>query len=509
MANFKPQRTLLLTIPTVALMAALNGCGGGGSADAAPDVAPVIARANKNPHGTSTTSTGTTTTTTTATAPTSTSGTTTTTSGTTTTTSGTTTTTSGTTTSTSGATSTATATPTTLPVYTDGASRVNALLAANLNVAIPAGVYLINTELSVRDGQVIAPATGAQVILKAAPGYTGRMISTVDQNVTVRGLTFDGSYADRLSLEGNASANLINIVGSSNVVLEDNTFQYAPAYAIWSYRSAQLQIRANKFIECWEPIRIDANNLAGGTIDSNTFTNTAAFKSIQHIDAMNTVGLTVSNNTMSGAGLAEPSSHGYEGTWGNSIYIFNSSGYLVTGNTTSGNHWSGMVSGQYTTSSTIRGNTFGDGVGTSAALWVEQVGTTSITVDTNQLDGGLSMGDTGGDYITVKNNTIRSRSVGIDVNFAAKHVTFSGNTVTSKAATRTDNGVYLWSKNTPDVAISLSSNSFSGFNNGIAINNDAGLGTVYGISLSGNTFSNNNVNIWVPSTITLNQPLGQ
>ena len=52
-------------------------------------------------------------------------------------------------------------------------------------------------------------------------------------------------------------------------------------------------------------------------------------------------------------------------------------------------------------------------------------------------------------------------------------------------------------------------NAISGFDKGIGVNNPGGTGTVYGVRLSGNTFSNNNVNVWVPSTLTLNQPIGQ
>jgi nitrous oxidase accessory protein NosD len=217
----------------------------------------------------------------------------------------------------------------------------------------------------------------------------------------------------------------------------------------------------------------------------------------------------VRGNTMSGAGLAQPTAHGYEGTWGNSIYIWNSSGHLVELNKVSGNYWSSLVSGQNTVNGTIRNNNFGDGVATSRAVWIEQVGANHITLDSNQLDGGLSAGDTGGDYLTITNNTIRSRDVGIDVSFAAKNVTIQGNTITSKAGYRLDNGIYLWEKSTPDVNVQVRNNAISGFDKGIAVNNMGGTGTVYGVQLSGNTFSGNNVNVWVPSTIKLNQPLGQ
>ena len=393
-------------------------------------------------------------------------------------------------------------------MYQDGTARINALLGAGLDVGIPAGIYMITGELNVRDGQVISAATGAQVILKTAPTYGGRIVNAYDKRFTLRGLTFDGAYADRLSLEGSTNATLLQIVGGT-VTLENNRFQYAPSFAIWAWRSALMQVRGNTFLECFQPIRMDSSNLQAGVIENNTFQNTAAFKSIQHIDAIATVNLVVRGNTMSGAGLAEPTSHGYEGTWGNSIYIANSTGYLVESNKVYVNHWSAMVSGSGATNGIIRSNYLSEGAVCTAALWIEQPGAAYITVDRNEFDGGISCGDTGGDNITITNNTIRSKSVGIDANSGAKTVLIQGNKISSKAGYRFNNGLYLWEKNTTDVNVGVFDNQIEGFDNGIAINNSYGVGTVYGIRLSGNTFASNNTNVWVPSGIVLNQPLGQ
>jgi len=396
------------------------------------------------------------------------------------------------------------------PTYADGTARLNALLNGSLNVAIPAGTYVITGELNVRDGHVIAAAPDAQVILKAGDGYAGHIIRAIDKRITVRGITFDGNYASRLSLEGNEGASLISLTGASGSVFENNKFQYAPSFAIWNYRSTQLQIRGNTFLETYHAIRIDGADLDNsGTIENNTFKNTAAFKSIQHVEAVYTRGLVVRANTMEGAGLAEPSSHGYEGTWGNSIYIFNSTGYLVEGNRVGKNYWSSLVSGMNGTNAVIRNNTFTDGPLTPIAAWIEQEGAAYITFDGNQLDGGLFVGDNGGDHLTITNNVIRSRSVGVDVSFAAKDVLLQNNKFFSKAGYRNENGAYLWEKKDPATNVRLIGNHFEGFNNGIAINNMGGTGTVYGITLSGNTFANNNQNIWVPGGITLSRPLGQ
>ena len=398
-----------------------------------------------------------------------------------------------------------------LVVYEDGSARINALLNASLNVAIPAGIYMLTAELTVREGHVIAAAAGAQVILKTAAAYAGRIVGTIDKSFTLRGLTLDGAYASRLSLEGKPAASLIQVTGGTKVTLENNRFQYAPATAVWAWRSAAIQVRGNTFFETYQPIRLDGANIpaGGGTIENNTFTNTAAFKSIQHIEALYTDGLVIRGNTMRGAGLAEPSSHGYEGTWGNSIYLVNSNHYLVETNKVYSNYWSSLVSGSGSANGVIRGNYFLEGAHSSACMWIEQPGAAYITVDSNDLDGGISVGDTGGDHLTITRNTVHSRGVGIDVNSGAKDVLIQDNQFYSKAGFRNNNGMYLWQKSTPDVNVRVLNNYIQGFDNGIAINNSGGLGTVYGITLSGNTFSDNNQNVWVPSTIVLAKPLGQ
>lgn len=397
-----------------------------------------------------------------------------------------------------------------MPTYTDGSARIAALLSAGTTVSIPDGVYLMTSPMSPRDGQVIAPTNAGKVMIKAAPGYAGQLVNSVDVSYTIRGLIFDGAYASRTSLEGAQTASLVSITGGTNVTLDGNTFQYGPAFGIWAWRSNAPQILNSQFIEVYHPVRMDGNNLPGGTIQGNTFTNTAAYHSIQHVEVVNTTGLVVRGNTMSGVALGVPVNHGYEGTWGNSIYIFNSSGFLVENNTVGANYWSAIVAGQYSTNATIRGNTFARGIGQSyatQAVWIEQIGNQYVTLDNNTVNGGVSVGDTGGDYLTITNNRIYAPGVGIDFNSAAKHATVSGNTITSTAATRFNNGMYLWDKSTPDVNFQITNNAISGFDNGIAANNPGSTGVVYGIHLSGNTFSNVNRNTWSGASVAA--PWGQ
>ena len=397
----------------------------------------------------------------------------------------------------------------TLPVYADGSARLEALLAGSLEVTIPPGVYLIDRELDVRDGHMISAATSGAVILKAADHYGGRIISARDERITVRDVTFDGNYVKRSALEGRVEASLVSISGASAVSLENNRFQYAPSFGIWSYRSAQLQIRGNTFLENYQAIRIDGHDLESGVIENNTFKNTTAFKSRQHIEGIWTRKLVVRGNTMMGAGLAAPTSPGYAGTWGNSIYLAGSTGYVIENNQIDKNHWSAIVSGSGTTHGVIRNNKMRAGDTTAIAVWVEQAGANDITLDGNEVDGGLFVGDNGGDNLTITNNVVRSRGVGIDVSFATRTALIQGNRFYSTSGLRDENGMYLWKKEDPATNVRVIGNHFEGFNRGIAVNNAGGVGTVYGISLSGNTFANNNQDIWVPSGIRLNQSLGQ
>lgn len=398
--------------------------------------------------------------------------------------------------------------PSELTVYTDGTARLNQMLDASLNVTIPAGIYIITESLKVRNNHVISAAANAQVILKAADTYKGQLIYLYYTKATIRGLTFDGNYSKRLQLERDDYASLIMISNSNNVILENNKFQYGPSYGVWSANSPLIQIRGNTFFEVYQPIRIDGGNQESGVINKNTFTNTKAYKSFQHIDAIWTKNLIISENTFEGAGLGEPSYKGILGTWGNSIYIHHSTGHIVEKNKVYKNYWAALVSGTQATHGIIRNNYF-MGWGSAVAVWMEQPGAEYLTFENNEVDGGISIGDNGANHFIIRNNIIRSNITGIDATFGAKDVLIEGNQFISTDTKRSNMGVYLFEKNTPDVNVRVHNNSFKGFGTGISINNYQGQGSVYGINLKGNTFENNKTNIWINPGLKLMAPLGQ
>jgi len=398
--------------------------------------------------------------------------------------------------------------PADLAVYEDGTSRLNKLLSASLNVSIPEGIYIITGDLSARNGHVISAAPGAQVVLKTADSYDGQILDLYQIKVTVRGLTFDGNFSKRLRLEAEDYASLVMVHGGSNLVFENNKFQYAPSYGIWSAASAQIQIRGNSFLEVFHPIRIDGGNLDSGVISNNTFKNTKAYKSYQHIEGIWTKNLVISGNTFEGAGLGEPAYQGILGTWGNSIFLHYSTDYTVENNKAYANYWAAFVSGAETKRGTIRNNYF-LGAGSEVAVWMEQPGSEYHTFENNEVDGGIHIGDNGANHFIIRNNIIRTHITGIDSTFGAKNALIEGNQFISTSSSRSNNGIFLYEKNTPDVDVRIINNSFKGFSAGIAINNYLGQGSVYGIKLQGNTFENNKTNVYINPGLKLVTPLGQ
>lgn len=385
-----------------------------------------------------------------------------------------------------------------LPVYSDGTARLNKLLKASLNVTIPAGIYMIDKELDVRDGHVIQAAKDAQVILKTADNYKEQIMNLYYTKATIRGLTFDGNYSKRLALEANQYAALVMVSNSSNVIFENNKFQYGPSFGIWVAKSPLIQIRGNTFHEVYHAIRIDGADQESGVINNNTFKNTKAFKSYQHIDAIWTKNLIINGNTFEGASLAEPKSKGILGTWGNSIFIHKSTGHIIENNKIYKNYWSAVVSGTNAKNGIIRNNYL---MGNSTAVWIEQPGADHITFENNEVDGGISIGDNGGDNLIIRNNIIRTDITGIDATFGAKKNLVENNQFISTDPKRENMGIYLFEKSTPDVNLRVFNNSFKGFGTGILINNYKGEGAVYGVKLKGNTFQNNKTNIWIKSGV--------
>jgi uncharacterized phage protein (TIGR02218 family) len=405
------------------------------------------------------------------------------------------------------------AAPAPAPVTVDssGSTTLTTLLAGTgPNITVPAGIYMIGSPVAIPSGKILTAATGDGVTLKASNGYTGNMIEMIGTTgAGVRNLTIDGNQPNRSSQEGLTTAVAIKISGGSGNIVENNTIQYTPSFAVWVFNSPSLSVKTNQFTECWHPIKIDGNNVANtGNVEANQMTNTSAYRSIQHLEAVNTKSLTVKANRFAGIGLLPPTSHGFEGTWGNSIYIFNSDGYLVENNTVGANYWSAIVSGQNGTNATIRYNSFQHGLGQPYAhqsSWIEQVGADTVSFVSNQLVGGIDVGDTGGDHLTINYNhiTVPPGGIGINCNFDFLHGSVSYNTIKQETDAHTDKGIYLWDKSSPGITIDVKNNRIEGFSEGVAINNPGGTGTVYGLTVTNNTYVSCTTNVSIGGGLTV------
>jgi hypothetical protein len=392
----------------------------------------------------------------------------------------------------------------------NGDATLIALIAgtSGTDIVPPDGiVYVVDAAVAIPSGKNFHAAAGTSVTIKAANGYTGHLLTlTGCINSAVRNITFDGNYANRTAQEGSSSACAIMVSGGSGNSVEYNKFLNTPSFAVWAYSSPGLSIRYNQFEETYHAVRIDGNNLANtGWIEGNDFLNTSAFKSIQHIEAINFRDLFIRHNVrMTGAGLAEPTSHDFEGTWGNSIYLWNFDVCTVENNRAGGNYWSAVVSGQGGTNGVFKRNEFDDGLMTPCAMWIEQAGAEYITTTSNIVNGSIEIGDTGGDHCTITRNRITTSQMAINVNSAAKDILIQYNTMISTDVVPTDRGIYLWDKSTPTgIDCRVLDNTFVGFNNGVEINNPGGVGTVYDITVTGNYFEDCNTIVEIPGGITV------
>lgn len=397
------------------------------------------------------------------------------------------------------------------PNSTDPAGNItiaNLISAGGADIVIPGSItYMVSAAIVIPTGKTVRAATGTSVTIKASAGYAGHIFTmTTCQNSALKNVTVDGNWVNRSAREAAADAGVMITGGSANVV-EHVSFTNMPSYGIWEYNSRMVDFKYNNFNEVYHPIRIDGNSLSnGGSITYNNFFNTSAFKSIQSLEMINTRDIYVMHNFFEGAGRQVPTTHGFEGTWGNSIYIFNSSNYWIENNTCLKSYWSSCVVGQDSHHVTVTRNLFSSGnhsgsTGGLQAFWFEQASADYLTLSRNIFNGGVSLGDTGGNHATVEDNQINTESVGIDVNFGCDHAIIQRNTFNRVA--NSINGVFLWEKRAMPTDVKVQNNIFNGFNIGVAANNSAGTGAIFGLTITGNVFSACNTTVSMAVSVNL------
>lgn len=328
---------------------------------------------------------------------------------------------------------------------------------------------------------------------------------TFANSASVKNILMDGNWTARSAYEA-TSATGVQIQGGSACTVENCEFLNMPSFGVWVYNSNNLSIAYNYFNETYHPIRIDGNNLSDcGSVVGNTFYNTSAFRSYQSLEIINTLGVQIKHNTFEGAGKLEPTTHGGEGTWGNSIYIYASSNYLIENNTCRSAYWAACVCGQSSTNVTVKNNYFSHGVlgGTTGGLnsfWFEQAGADGLRMSKNYLNGGFLVGDIGGNNCIIEDNVIDTYDVGIDVSFACTNGCIQRNKINRLAGT--DYGIYLWEKHPAPISVSVLNNVFTDFGTAIFTNNSGGAGTAFGLTILSNTFVNCTTNIDKPAALT-------
>lgn len=384
----------------------------------------------------------------------------------------------------------------------------NLISAGGADVVIPGSTtYIISNPIAVPSGKTVRAATGSTVVCKARSSYTGHIFTmTFANSASVKNITLDGNWTQRSAMEGTSGSCGVQIQGGSACSVENCEFLNMPSFGVWVYNSNNLGVRYNYFNETYHPIRIDGNNLSDcGEVVGNNFYNTSAFRSYQGLEVINSLALQIKHNTFEGVGKLTPTVHGGEGTWGNSIYIYASSNYVIENNTCRSAYWSSCVCGQSSTNVTVKNNYFSHGVfgGSTGGLnsfWFEQAGADTIRISKNYFNGGFLVGDTGGNNCIIEDNVIDTYDVGIDVSFACTNACIQRNRLNCLAGT--DNGIFLWEKHPAPISVSVLNNVFNNFTTAIFTNNSGGAGTAFGLTITGNTFSACTTTISKPAALT-------
>lgn len=379
-------------------------------------------------------------------------------------------------------------------VDSNGAVTINQMISAGGADIVLSGstTYIVNAPIAIPTGKTVRAATGTSVTVKAQSAYAGQIFTmTFCVGSALKNITIDGNWTQRSAREAQADAG-IQISGGSGNTVEHCEFFRMPSYGIWEYNSRAVTFIHNQFTEAYSPIRIDGNSLsAGGSIIHNNFFNTSAFHSIQSLEMINTRDIQIFHNVFEGAGNGVPVTHGFEGTWGNSIYVFNSSNYWIENNTCNKAYWSSCVVGQDSHNVTCTRNEFWNGTHTPSAqqsFWFEQASASGLTVSRNIFHGGVSFGDSGGNYPVMEDNLVTTEGVGLDLNAGCNHAIIQRNIFT-RATPGTNNGIFMWEKTAMPVDVKIQNNVFNGFAVGVQANNSGGSGAVFGLTITGNSFS--------------------
>lgn len=394
-----------------------------------------------------------------------------------------------------------------LSTDSDGYNTITAIIAAESGstVTLPSDIiYEIDNPIQMPSGKTLEAADGTSVTIKRADGYSGNMIEFQGTTgSTLSNITLDGNYTENQSLEALFTAAGVFDNGSTDTIIQHCKFMNMPSYGVYAYGITNISIVYNEFDDCFHDIYLDGNSLTvdAGSITGNTFTH-QALRSNQCIEITGATSPQIFHNTFTGAGLISPTSPGETGTWGNAIYIWNTTQFHVENNTCNQCYWSSFQANEGATNGTVKHNYFTQGTGTTVGAWVVNSGANNIVLTLNICDGTLSIGSGGGNNCIVTENIINSSANGIEANEGAVSIQITGNRINRTSGS--GDGILLWNKNSPSVACLVTNNIITGFTSAaIGINNTGNTGTVFNITATGNTFTSNTANYSIPSGVSI------
>jgi hypothetical protein len=181
------------------------------------------------------------------------------------------------------------------------------------------------------------------------------------------------------------------------------------------------------------------------------------------------------------------------GTWGNGIYVWQSRNVGIHNVKSKENYWSSVVIGQEADSVVITDSFLSKGLNSSAALWIEQAGCRQVVVSSNQINGGVSMGDNGGQKVIFSKNIVNNPNYGLDISTYALDVVISNNIISGDGYQINSKGMYVYNHKNPSSrqTVIITSNIVSGYEAGIYLNNDYAVGDLYNLIITNNFCEDN------------------
>lgn len=370
----------------------------------------------------------------------------------------------------------------------------------------------VRGSLVLPSGAKIIGEDGASVynVLKSSPYVkVSKASDVVIQNI---------DFVISLDSKSTTNRSIIYIEDANNVYIEGCNFYImfygenysgaTPEIGIEIYNSHNVVIENCNFQNLYHAVysrNISGRNYGLTIRNCRVENNDINLKSHNLIYLYNTDDIVIENVKVSGAGLYYLNNTqypGFLGTWGNGIYLFNADRVRVKDVVSVNNFWSGIVIGQNSKnvlceSSFFSYNTSTQNPPTTTASWVEMPGCEKVIFKGNILFGGLSLGGTdnigsnAANLIIVSDNLIQSPSYGIDVDMGLKQGIITNNII---LCTQSDygvekKGIYLWDKSPNQfdrIGLIVSNNIVKGFSVGIYINRPGAVGTVEGLTITGN-----------------------